>query len=267
MADKTGVPGGMPKRGHQRSASADSLDSELNEINLGKEDKDREERTGPPKFEIGSSETLNSDASEPKGRPSTPANLLRTVSPTDSITSERRGRFTISRTSSTDTLDDYENRVEQRGRFKVISRSGSSTDTLDSLAGTLDHSPTRRGVSPSHPRFKVNRVDFSKDDPDVRTRTPEPYDENDTVNSNGPSNEYTMHYKDDATTYIKTFGQNTVEKIPNIDHYRNLLSTTNAMISTRPSLLALHDAMEHKVKRPSFYSDYCNLSGSFTFGR
>ncbi|ESN92099.1 hypothetical protein HELRODRAFT_116093 [Helobdella robusta] len=38
----------------------------------------------------------------------------------------------------------------------------------------------------------------------------------------------------------KTFGNNTLETLPHIDHYRNLLSTTGVMRS-RPTLLELHD--------------------------
>ena len=42
----------------------------------------------------------------------------------------------------------------------------------------------------------------------------------------------------DATTNHKTFGRNTLETLPNIDHYRNLLSATGAM-KKRPTLLEL----------------------------
>ena len=42
------------------------------------------------------------------------------------------------------------------------------------------------------------------------------------------------------THNLKTFGQNTLETLPHMDHYRNLLSATGAM-KKRPTLLELHE--------------------------
>jgi hypothetical protein len=42
------------------------------------------------------------------------------------------------------------------------------------------------------------------------------------------------------TTNLKTFGHNTTEALPHVDHYRNLLSATTALRS-RPTLQELHE--------------------------
>ena len=42
------------------------------------------------------------------------------------------------------------------------------------------------------------------------------------------------------THNLKTFGQDTLETLPNVDHYRNLLSATGAM-RQRPTLAELHN--------------------------
>jgi hypothetical protein len=51
-----------------------------------------------------------------------------------------------------------------------------------------------------------------------------------------------------ATTNHKTFGKYTTEALPHMDHYRNLLSATNALKS-RPTLAELH---EEKVNSKDF---------------
>lgn len=49
-------------------------------------------------------------------------------------------------------------------------------------------------------------------------------------------------------THLKTFGKNTTEAIPHVDHYRNLLSATSPL-KTRPTLAELH---EEKVSENMF---------------
>lgn len=56
-------------------------------------------------------------------------------------------------------------------------------------------------------------------------------------NSPIEGNTYTTQH--DSQT-VKTFGRNTLEKLPHIDHYRNLLSTT-AAFRKRPTLQELHE--------------------------
>lgn len=53
-----------------------------------------------------------------------------------------------------------------------------------------------------------------------------------------PTDTYRTHSYD--TSNLKTFGGNTTEAIPHLDHYRNLLSTT-AALKTRPTLQELHE--------------------------
>ena len=59
----------------------------------------------------------------------------------------------------------------------------------------------------------------------------------------------TAGYDGQSFTYdthnLKTFGHNTLETLPHLDHYRNLLSATGAM-RKRPTLLELHE--HEKVK-------------------
>lgn len=56
---------------------------------------------------------------------------------------------------------------------------------------------------------------------------------NDTYGAN--QNSYTAY-----GTNLKTFGKNTTEAIPHVDHYRNLLSATSPLKS-RPTLAELHE--------------------------
>ncbi|XP_064618818.1 solute carrier family 12 member 3-like [Lineus longissimus] len=55
---------------------------------------------------------------------------------------------------------------------------------------------------------------------------------------NSPTNRDSAIGQD--TTNLKTFGHNTTEALPHVDHYRNLLSATTALRS-RPTLEELHD--------------------------
>lgn len=50
----------------------------------------------------------------------------------------------------------------------------------------------------------------------------------------------TYGYNNSCETHMKTFGKNTVEAIPHVDHYRNLLSAT-AALKSRPTLAELHE--------------------------
>ena len=55
--------------------------------------------------------------------------------------------------------------------------------------------------------------------------------------SPNPTDSYQYSYD---TNNLKTFGHNTLETLPHLDHYRNLLSATGAM-RKRPTLLELHE--------------------------
>ena len=103
---------------------------------------------------------------------------------------------------------------------------------------------------PSTHRFQVAKVEFSDE---VKS-------EADDVKENGsvqhepsidsPTVTFTVQSPDSYndgqnqnsfTTYaLKTFGKNTTEALPHMDHYRNLLSATSAL-KTRPTLAELHE--------------------------
>lgn len=61
----------------------------------------------------------------------------------------------------------------------------------------------------------------------------------DTVKSDGNLHPYDTHSN---TYYLKTFGHNTVDAVPNIDYYRNTGSITGAKMN-RPSLLEIHEQL------------------------
>ena len=70
----------------------------------------------------------------------------------------------------------------------------------------------------------------------------------DTVGDTYGHGQNTYQYNTNYGTHLKTFGKNTTEAIPHVDHYRNLLSATSALKS-RPTLAELH---EEKVRSPKF---------------
>jgi len=62
-------------------------------------------------------------------------------------------------------------------------------------------------------------------------------------------NSYTAY----GTQHLKTFGKNTTEALPHVDHYRNLLSATSPL-KTRPTLAELHEEKVH------VFTDYVIIS-------
>ena len=80
--------------------------------------------------------------------------------------------------------------------------------------------------------FKVTKVDFDLG-PQEKVM-----DADDRAVPQSPTNSYVTQSYD--THNLKTFGQDTLETLPNMDHYRNLLSATGAM-RKRPTLAELHD--------------------------
>ncbi|XP_043379587.1 solute carrier family 12 member 1 isoform X2 [Chelonia mydas] len=65
----------------------------------------------------------------------------------------------------------------------------------------------------------------------------------DTVKSDGNLHPYDTHSN---TYYLKTFGHNTVDAVPNIDYYRNTGSITGAKMN-RPSLLEIHEQLAKNI--------------------
>ncbi|XP_065268737.1 solute carrier family 12 member 1 isoform X1 [Emys orbicularis] len=65
----------------------------------------------------------------------------------------------------------------------------------------------------------------------------------DTVKSDGNLHPYDTH---NNTYYLKTFGHNTVDAVPNIDYYRNTGSISGAKMN-RPSLLEIHEQLAKNI--------------------
>ena len=150
--------------------------------------------------------------------------------------------------------DDEEEEDDDSG--KTATEAPSSSSPSDS------GSSENQKVVPS--RFQVNRVEFSPEEvmiPDRPINDLESEELRDlvphidiTIGSLGSESSdrthssltyphYTLGYNNQPTHHPGTFGQDTIEKIPHADHYRNLLSTTQALAS-RPTLSDLHDAMD-----------------------
>ena len=103
---------------------------------------------------------------------------------------------------------------------------------------------------PSTHRFHVAKVEFSdeiKSDADELSEVkengsiqqPEPSIDSPSVTFTIPADTY--QNQNSYTAYaLKTFGKNTTEALPHVDHYRNLLSATSAL-KTRPTLAELHE--------------------------
>uniref|UniRef100_H3BA36 Solute carrier family 12 member 2 n=1 Tax=Latimeria chalumnae TaxID=7897 RepID=H3BA36_LATCH len=83
-------------------------------------------------------------------------------------------------------------------------------------------------------RFRVNFVDSC-------SQSMESMQNGDTTNSESGS---TSHLYDthSNTYYMRTFGHNTIDAVPRIDHYRNTVSSIGEKL-TRPSLAQLHDQL------------------------
>ena len=99
-------------------------------------------------------------------------------------------------------------------------------------------------------RFQVARVDFAEEPVIERDNKPDKnvgftVDNDDSDERGGgelspDSYQRSVSYD---TNNLRTFAHNTLETLPHVDHYRNLLSTTGHM-RKRPTLLELHDMAE-----------------------
>ena len=141
----------------------------------------------------------------------------------------------------------------------------------------LDLDNTARGLSTTPSRFQVARVDVGEENVDdsEQPQDPEHAEEPATTNNKptkqidfqfpdspkSPKSPYdsvqffsdtisptdTYGYNNSCETHMKTFGKNTVEAIPHVDHYRNLLSAT-AALKSRPTLAELHEEKVNSSK-------------------
>ena len=113
----------------------------------------------------------------------------------------------------------------------------------------LDIKPSMEKCPSTH-RFQVAKVEFSdevKSDADEvkengLVQQHEPSIDSPSVTFSIPRDSYNEGQNQNSyTAYaLKTFGKNTTEALPHMDHYRNLLSATSAL-KTRPTLAELHE--------------------------
>ena len=119
-------------------------------------------------------------------------------------------------------------RVHSKSRFKVALVEFSTDPPSDNCA--LDLEPTRednKGSGRSRGRGRKQQESVTSNDNGSTPPT--------SPNVMDPSNSHSYD-----THNLKTFGHNTLETLPHLDHYRNLLSATGN-IRKRPTLLELHE--------------------------
>ena len=155
-----------------------------------------------------------------------------------------------------DRTDGEELAPEKLAQFSI---SGSS---INSAGVSIDENkpPEQSTKSKGPSRFKVARVDFAEDagksaseaEQDVNDNKGKNYRRNRQESTCSNFSELSPQMSQDSysgthtgthgydTHNLKTFGQNTLETLPHMDHYRNLLSATGAM-KKRPTLLELHE--------------------------
>ena len=130
---------------------------------------------------------------------------------------------------------------------KMLGSESSEQKTQDMNDNTkVEDNRASKGAS----RFKVARVDFKEtpeeavpesrsDHPSTPTVAFQVGDETITPGTPQPDNHDT-HVGSYDTHNQRTFAHNTLETLPHVDHYRNLLSATGVM-RQRPTLLELHE--------------------------
>ena len=145
---------------------------------------------------------------------------------------------------------------EKLAKFSISGGSINSTGVV-----TDENIPEEQPVKSKTPsRFKVARVEFATEvaseaekDKDTNNETKgKNYRRSRQESTCSNVSELSPQMSQDSysgthtgthgydTHNLKTFGQNTLETLPHMDHYRNLLSATGAM-KKRPTLLELHE--------------------------
>lgn len=137
--------------------------------------------------------------------------------------------------------------------------SNSSTDDLSAAA--------RLGRA----RFKVARVEVvdenadgesggkrsSENTLDVGKGLGEEEDEEAQLSHQSSSSRGALPVDDGGATYKdaghKSFDHNTLESLPHVDHYRNMLTVTGGLVRKRPTLMELHDIDMQVGHRPRCY--------------
>lgn len=134
---------------------------------------------------------------------------------------------------------------EAKGRFRVNfvdpAASSSADDSLSDAAGVGGDGPN---------------VSFQNGGDTVLS-------EGSSLHSGGGSGHHQQYYYDTHTNtyYLRTFGHNTMDAVPRIDHYRHTAAQLGEKL-LRPSLAELHDELE-KVSSPrpsSLLMPWCVLA-------
>ncbi|XP_056022591.1 solute carrier family 12 member 3-like isoform X2 [Ostrea edulis] len=175
--------------------------------------------------------------------------------------------------------DLHEARLSKDNDINEVTSKETGVRTIQELE--LDNTVRGMTSTPSTSRFHVARVDDEKVEEDELPPDPEPatgkpakqIDFQFPDSPKSPKSPYdsvhffggtvspndTYGYNNSYETHMKTFGKNTVEAIPHVDHYRNLLSAT-AALKSRPTLAELHEEKEEeniraKQREPLLASD------------
>ena len=136
------------------------------------------------------------------------------------------------------------------GRGENFVNSGGDVEGVQDVNDNTKINDSRASKGAS--RFKVARVDFEQS---ADEQNPEPPSHEESVEESVPTvafhigdemtapgspNPGDTHHASYDTHNQRTFAHNTIETLPHLDHYRNLLSATGAM-RQRPTLLELHE--------------------------
>lgn len=144
--------------------------------------------------------------------------------------------------------------------------AGAKETPADGKAGS--ESGPAKGSEEAKGRFRVNFVDpaasppadeslldaavVGGDGPNVSFQNggDTVLSEGSSLHSGGGSGHHPHHYYDTHTNtyYLRTFGHNTMDAVPRIDHYRHTVAQLGEKL-LRPSLAELHDELE-KVSAP-----------------
>lgn len=134
---------------------------------------------------------------------------------------------------------------EAKGRFRVNfvdpAASSSADDSLSDAAGVGGDGPN---------------VSFQNGGDTVLS-------EGSSLHSGGGSGHHQQYYYDTHTNtyYLRTFGHNTMDAVPRIDHYRHTAAQLGEKL-LRPSLAELHDELEKvsSPRSPSLPMPWCVLA-------
>lgn len=122
-----------------------------------------------------------------------------------------------------------------------VSRETDSNSSTDDLSGV---------ARPGRARFQVARVDVVDENADGEAGGKrssenkvlgEEEDEEVQLSHQSSSSRGAQPVDDGCATYKDAGGHNTLESLPHVDHYRNILTVSGGIVRKRPTLMELHD--------------------------